>query len=149
MRGTGTAPPQPMTPFEGADAPLAADAPPQRRAGSSGPRREGVARQHDMPHVTSPGGDTAETVLVERNDREIHLRQVGEAKRRLMSGKASQLWQPFLNLCLNTIQAMDPGGELTVRVADLSEGGGGTLLEVADTGPDVPDHLLGTICNPS
>ena len=44
---------------------------------------------------------------------------------------------------------MKPGGELTVRVADLSAGGGSTLLvEVGDTGPGIPDHPLGTICDP-
>ena len=38
---------------------------------------------------------------------------------------------------------MEPGGELTVRVADLSEGGGCTLLvEVSDTGRGIPDDLL-------
>jgi hypothetical protein len=116
------APPQPMTPFEGADAPLAADAPAQRRAGSSGPRGAGVARRHDVSHTTNPGGNTVETLHAERNDRQIRLRQVGEATRRLLLGNASQLQQLSLNLCLNTIQAMDPGGELTVRVANLSPG---------------------------
>jgi hypothetical protein len=33
---------------------------------------------------------------------------------------------------------MDPGGELTVRVADLPEGGGRTLLvEATDRGPGI------------
>jgi signal transduction histidine kinase len=111
-----------MTQFEGADAPLAADAPVHRRAGSSGPRGAGVSRQHDVSHATNSGGDTVETLHAERNDRQIRLRQVGEATRRLLLTNASQLQQVSLNLCLNTIQAMDPGGELTVRVANLSPG---------------------------
>ncbi len=50
-------------------------------------------------------------------------------------GNASQLEQLFLNLCLNALEAMDLGGELTIRVADLSQAGGSTLLvEVSDTG---------------
>jgi two-component system sensor histidine kinase HydH len=54
-----------------------------------------------------------------------------------------------LNLCLNAIEAMDPGGELTVRIADLCEGGGTTLLvEISDTGCGIPEHLLATIFNP-
>jgi two-component system sensor histidine kinase TtrS len=44
---------------------------------------------------------------------------------------------------------MDSDGELTVRVADLSEGGGSTLLvEVSDTGSGISDELLERIFNP-
>jgi signal transduction histidine kinase len=109
------------------------------------------ASQHPMEMVdlSVPLRDTLETLHVEMEDRKIRLRQVGELPRRPVLGNVSQLQQLFLNLCLNAIQAMDPGGELTVRVADLSEGGGSTLLvEVADTGPGIPEHLLPTIFDP-
>lgn len=109
------------------------------------------ASQHRMELVdlSDPLRDTLETLHAELEDRKIHLRRVGEQTRRPVLGNASQLQQLFLNLCLNAIQAMEPGGELTVRIADLSEGGGSTLLvEVADTGPGIPDHLLGTIFDP-
>jgi len=93
--------------------------------------------------------DTLETLHAQMEDRQIRLRQVGEATQRPVLGNASQLQQLFLNLCLNALQAMNPGGELTVRVADLSEGGGSTLLvEVADTGPGIPDGLLATVFDP-
>ena len=109
------------------------------------------ASQHrmEMVDLSDPLRDTLETLHAELEDRKIHLRRVGEQTRRPVLGNASQLQQLFLNLCLNAIQAMEPGGELTVRIADLSEGGGSTLLvEVADTGPGIPDHLLGTIFDP-
>jgi len=99
--------------------------------------------------ISVPLGDTLETLHAQMEDRKIRLRQVGEATHRTVIGNASQLQQLFLNLCLNAIQAMEPGGELTVRVADLSEGGGSTLIvEVADTGPGIPDDLLATIFDP-
>jgi two-component system, NtrC family, nitrogen regulation sensor histidine kinase GlnL len=109
------------------------------------------ASQHRMEMVDVSGAlrDTLETLHAEMDDRQIRLRLVGEATRRPVLGNASQLQQLFLNLCLNAIQAMEPGGELTVRVADLSEGGGNTLLvEVADSGPGIAEELLATIFEP-
>jgi PAS domain S-box-containing protein len=99
--------------------------------------------------ISEPLRDTLETLHAQLVDRQIHLRQVGDMAHRPVLGNRSQLQQLFLNLCLNAIQAMEPGGELTVRVADLSEGGGSTILvEVADTGPGIPDDLLATIFDP-
>jgi PAS domain S-box-containing protein len=99
--------------------------------------------------ISGPLRDTLETLHAQMEDRQIRLRQVGEVAHRTVLGNPSQLQQLFLNLCLNAIQAMEPGGELTVRVADLSEGGGSTLIvEVADTGPGIPDDLLAIIFDP-
>jgi two-component system, NtrC family, nitrogen regulation sensor histidine kinase GlnL len=109
------------------------------------------ASQHPMQpvDVSGPLRDTFETLHAQMEDRQIRLRQVGDGARRPVLGNTSQLQQLFLNLCLNAIQAMEPGGELTVRVVDLSEGGGKTLIvEVADTGPGIPDALLGTVFDP-
>jgi signal transduction histidine kinase len=109
------------------------------------------ASQHPMQPVdiSGPLRDTFETLHAQMEDRQIRLRQVGDGASRPVLGNTSQLQQLFLNLCLNAIQAMEPGGELTVRVVDLSEGGGKTLIvEVADTGPGIPEALLGTVFDP-
>jgi PAS domain S-box-containing protein len=99
--------------------------------------------------VSVPLRDTLETLHAQMEDRQIRLRQVGDGAHSSVLGNASQLQQLFLNLCLNAIQAMEPGGELTVRVADLSESGGRTLIvEVADTGPGIPENLLATVFDP-
>jgi signal transduction histidine kinase len=103
----------------------------------------------EMVDPVAPLRDALETLHAELEDRKIKLRRVGELTGRRVLGNVSQLQQLFLNLCLNAIQAMDPSGELTVRVADLSEGGGSTLLvEVADTGRGIPEHLLASIFDP-
>jgi PAS domain S-box-containing protein len=99
--------------------------------------------------VAVPLRNTLELLQPSLEERRITLRRVGEGVPRLVLGNASQLEQLFLNLCLNALEAMDPGGELTVRVADLSEGGGSTLLvEVCDTGGGIPDDMIEQIFNP-
>ena len=99
--------------------------------------------------VTVPLGETLELLQPRLEERRIALRRVGEGTPRPVLGNASQLEQLFLNLCLNALEAMDPGGELTVRVADLFEGGGSTLLvEISDTGGGIPDDIIEQIFNP-
>jgi len=99
--------------------------------------------------ITVPIRSTLELLQPQLDGRGISLRRVGDTSPRPVLGNASQLEQLFLNLCLNALEAMDPHGELTVRVADLSDGGGSTLLvEVSDTGTGIPEELLGRIFDP-
>ncbi len=61
-------------------------------------------------------------------------------------GDTGQLRQMFLNLVLNSVRAMsDEGGVLEVTAF---EGGDWVVLEVADTGPGVPDELADSIFDP-
>ena len=103
----------------------------------------------EMVDISKPIEDTIETLRPRLEEHRIQFRRVADGVSRSIRGNTSQLEQLFLNLCLNAIEAMEPGGELTVRVADLSEGGGTTLLvEISDTGCGIPEHLLPTIFNP-
>lgn len=100
----------------------------------------------ELVDISRPIRDTLETLHAQLENQKIRLRRVGDGTAQTVLGNTTQLEQLFLNLCLNAIQAMEPGGELTVRVADLSAGGGSTLLvEVADTGPGIAEDLLPSI----
>jgi two-component system sensor histidine kinase HydH len=99
--------------------------------------------------IREPIRDALETLRPQIEEQRVILRHIADGSPRPIIGNASQLEQLFLNLCLNALQAMEAGGELTVRVADLSQGGGTTLLvEVSDTGCGIPEDLIDTIFNP-
>jgi len=99
--------------------------------------------------VTLPLRGTLDLLGPQLDERRIRLRYVADGTPRAILGNASQLEQLFLNVCLNAVEAMEPEGELTVRVADLCAAGGATLLvEVCDTGTGIPDDILPTIFNP-
>ncbi len=103
----------------------------------------------ELVKISGPIEDTIETLRPRIEEHRIQLRRVADGVPRAILGNASQLEQLFLNLCLNAIEAMEPGGELTVRIADLCEAGGATLLvEISDTGCGIPEALLATIFNP-
>jgi two-component system, NtrC family, sensor kinase len=63
----------------------------------------------------------------------------------LIEADAVQLELALLNLVTNAIDAMVEGGSLTVTLSQL---GDGVRLEVADSGPGVPEALLPTIFEP-
>src|SRR5262245_14018718 len=99
--------------------------------------------------VTVPLDNTLSLIKPRLEAQGITLRPLNNGTYRQILGNSPQLQQLFLNLCLNALEAMDGGGELTVRVADLSQGGGSTLLvEVSDTGCGIPDDMIGQIFNP-
>jgi signal transduction histidine kinase len=62
-------------------------------------------------------------------------------------GDRQQIYQVFLNLVLNAIDAMPGGGTLTVttRIADERDY---IMVEIADTGVGIPEHELASIFDP-
>jgi signal transduction histidine kinase len=62
-------------------------------------------------------------------------------------GDAAQLTQLLLNILMNAIEAVDAGGQITIRLSHLAEARQ-VLLEITDTGPGVPLELLPKIFDP-
>ena len=63
-------------------------------------------------------------------------------------GSAEQLIQVLMALMLNALDAMEQGGELTVRTAVSPARAGEVLVEVQDTGVGIPAHDQGKIFEP-
>ena len=63
-------------------------------------------------------------------------------------GSAEQLIQVLMALMLNALDAMEQGGELTVRTAVSPARAGEVVVEVQDTGVGIPAHDQGKIFEP-
>ena len=63
----------------------------------------------------------------------------------LIDANPGKLNQVFSNLIINAIQAMPAGGEITI---DGEFDAGELIVRIADTGPGIPDEILGTLFEP-
>jgi PAS domain S-box-containing protein len=67
----------------------------------------------------------------------------------LIAGDPAQLKQLFLNLLVNALEAMEPGGDLSVRIVNRKPSGSESLaVEITDNGTGIPEALLGKIFDP-
>ena len=62
-------------------------------------------------------------------------------------GDIQQLNHLFMNIILNAAQAMDGHGELSIRTR-LAEAGHQVIIDIADTGPGIPEEALPHIFEP-
>jgi signal transduction histidine kinase len=61
-----------------------------------------------------------------------------------------QLEQVLLELVSNALDAMPEGGRLRIAAESRNGGtpGGEVVIEIADTGPGIPAHVLPSVCEP-
>lgn len=61
----------------------------------------------------------------------------------------NQLKQVFLNIFINTIQAMPHGGIAAIRTGiEMQEGEERVFVEIKDTGKGIPDDVIGNVFKP-
>ena len=80
---------------------------------------------------------------LEKGKVKVRYEQVGHPPP--IRGNAGRLQQVFLNLILNARDAMERGGQLTIRLAEES---GGVAIDIADNGPGIPAENLRRIFDP-
>src|SRR4030095_10152346 len=79
----------------------------------------------------------------------INLTRAYAASNTRISGDSDQLKQLFLNIVINAVEAMEQDGQLAIRLADRATHDGQSLLiEVADSGPGIPENMIGKIFEP-
>jgi PAS domain S-box-containing protein len=99
--------------------------------------------------VREPIEDTLELLSAQLEERQISVSRLYDEVLPGIQGDQAQLKQLFLNLCLNAIESMEPGGALTVRLKTQGAADSATLLvEVVDTGCGIPETLLNKVFDP-
>ena len=91
--------------------------------------------------LRGPIEETLELLRVRLEDRRISVERIYDEQLPGTLGEPSQLKQLFLNLFLNALEAMEPGGTLTIRLKGRGNGEAGLLVEVVDTGCGIPEGL--------
>jgi signal transduction histidine kinase len=98
-------------------------------------------------------GPIEETLTLLRGQLEqkrIHVQIECRKEIPLIFGEPNLLKQLSLNLFMNAIDAMEPGGELRIRLATRETSGTGSsvVVDVMDSGTGIPDHIVSQIFDP-
>ncbi len=81
-------------------------------------------------------------------DHNIKISFSSESPPWMVSGDAHQLKQVFLNLILNSCDAMPEGGELALTLEKVSSGKKTVIVSIEDTGGGIPKEMLPQIFKP-
>ena len=85
-------------------------------------------------------------VLPRARERGIHVQLEAERGQAVVFADPERLEQVFLNLLGNALEAVPPGGHVTVRAHPLPDGG--VEIGVRDDGPGIPREILPRIFEP-
>ena len=81
-------------------------------------------------------------------DRNIKISLSSDARPWTVSGDAHQLKQVFLNLILNSCDAMQEGGQLTMALEKIHLDKKKVIITLEDTGGGIPKEMISQIFNP-
>jgi len=108
-----------------------------------------AARPLPSLDLREPIEETLALLRGQLEQKRIRVRRLYDQALPLVAGDPAQLKQLFLNLFMNALEAMDAGGELTIRLSRRESTGAPSLLvEVSDTGSGIPQNMLGKVFDP-
>jgi signal transduction histidine kinase len=102
-------------------------------------------------HVTVPLDETVALLSGEFKKRSIEVIRQYHEPLALILGDHDQLKQVFLNLCLNSVEAMGEGGQLHLSVSmatDDARRPRTVMVQIADTGPGISEDYIANIFEP-
>jgi len=90
--------------------------------------------------------ESLELIAFQARKQKVRIVKDLPASALLVNGDRAQLKQVFLNLLLNSLQAMNGGGELKLEVGPAD--GSDLLITVSDTGEGIPEENLDRVFDP-
>src|SRR5216684_2264628 len=116
-----------------------------RLRGLAAPRPEAEA----ATDIREPISETLSLLRGQLEQMQIRVQRNLGPSQVLVSIDPAQAKQLFLNLFLNAIEAMNPGGQLGVSIVRLQRQGAPWIqVAVSDTGPGIPDVIRAKIFDP-
>jgi PAS domain S-box-containing protein len=90
-----------------------------------------------------PVQDTLDLLRAQFDQNQIAVTRDFAAAHRMVRGDEAQLKQLFLNLFMNAIEAMQPGGQLFIRMRNREIFASRSLVvEISDSGPGIPVDFI-------
>jgi signal transduction histidine kinase len=106
-------------------------------------------RTLDLKPLLSEFVDSMEIEVVFGNGTQIEVEKVWDETPAIVQIDPEKLRQVFLNIALNSVQAMGQTGTLRVSCKTSERNGGNyAIISIADTGPGIPSEQLERIFTP-